>query len=109
MNNSSQQPWSEKYDLTVANVEQWRKQRPVGAVWTQRRTRIWNEMRTRGEQAARKPDNYAERWTTIGDCIVATVLVVGVALLFEVVYQVATAFLSGRVQEVLDQITRSHR
>lgn len=111
MNHSSQnsaKPWRKDYDLTIANVEAWRKERPASAVWTRNRTQIWENMRTAGERAVPRRDTYAQRWARIGNWIVRVFTVAAVAMLFVVAYNVISAFLSGRVQEVIDQIVRSH-
>ena len=111
MNHSSQtpaKPWRKDYDLTIANVEEWRKQRPASAVWTRRRTQIWENMRTAGERAVPKRDTYAQRWMRIGNWIMRIFMVLAVAALFVVAYHIISAFMSGRVAEILDQIQRSH-
>jgi hypothetical protein len=96
------------YDLTISNVEAWRKERPLSEVWSARRTRIWNQMRTSGERAVRKPDTYATRWKKIGDRIGYTAMALAMMLFLEVAFQVINAFVSGRVQAVIDQIRSSY-
>lgn len=102
---TSQKPWSSQYDLTIANVDRWRSLRP----WSAQQTKRWTEWRARGEK---KPlpssDNIYVRLGRYGDRLFWTaVAAAGIGLVF-IAHQVIIAVLSGRVQEVLDAITRSH-
>lgn len=96
-----------KYDLNIGNVRQWREEGELQK-WTERRTRVWQEMRAAGERATRKPDNYAERWVTAGKCLYATTIILGGAFLFDVIYCVIQAFWTGRVDEILKHIMTSN-
>lgn len=92
---------SQKYDLNIGNVNQWRKEHETSKTWTADRTRLWFQMRDRGQQRRGRVINiyellcvWSERFFWL--CVIAG----GICLTFSASSFFAT-ILSGRLDQIL--------
>lgn len=109
MNNSSQ-----KYDLTVGNVEEWRKRERIAndasrlSWWNPRRTRLIYETRNRGQKPRRLNfDIYQLLCRGYNRLFIVLVVAIGIGLL-HIIASVLFALFSGRIEAVVESIKAAH-
>jgi hypothetical protein len=95
MKNTSHNP----YDMTIGNVDKWRND-GVNK-FTAKRTRLWFDMRDRGQQRRRRAFNIYEHLCTWSNYLFWILVVSGaICLTFTLSSMIAT-IISGRLDQIL--------
>lgn len=111
MNNNNS---SHKYDLSIGNVEEWRKRERIAndasrpGYWTPQRSKAIFFMRNRGQKKTRRDfDLFAvlSVWGERAFMMLVCAAGVGVVYIFA---SVIFALLSGRIEAVIESIRAAH-
>jgi hypothetical protein len=92
---------SQQYDLTIGNVEKWRKEREISKTWTASRTRLWFQMRDRGQSRSRRSSNIYEHLCTWSNHLLWVCVVACAICLVFTFSNIVGTIISGRLDQIL--------